>query len=306
MKPKVVVLGEKPQGATWLSLLIKSGQFDIIAGVERNVSSYWWDGECFGDILRGSGIPVVDRSELYHLNYDIIWSLMYGFIIEPALILKARYGLNLHESPLPRYRGCNGYSHAILEKSSDYGTSFQLLDPELDKGNLIDQELFAIHPDETAKDLYYRTTLISNMVFKRNINLVAQFQISTTPMNVEGEPIRERNSLDRERRLPSEELDDFPTLYRRVRALDFSPFQPCFFEYEGNIFYLFINNATGRFDHRHALNSYQHSESILKLCKGNSAYILSNKRRDIVVMESQVYANYYPLFIPKRKAKECF
>ncbi len=35
MKLKVAVLGEKPQGATWLKYLIDSDLFEIVAGVAR-------------------------------------------------------------------------------------------------------------------------------------------------------------------------------------------------------------------------------------------------------------------------------
>ena len=300
MKLKIVVLGEKSQGATWLKYLIDSDLFEIVAGVARYSSKkVWWDGECFSEILKAHGIPIVRRCDLCNFNYDIIWSLMYGFIIEKILIENARFGLNLHESPLPRFRGCNGYSHAILENSTTYGTTFHLLNAELDKGDLIDQELFAIKQNETAKELYVRTMFVSNQLFKRNIPLVAKMDISATQLDTSNHPIRQRSSLMELKQIHEDKLDDFPYVYRHARALDFVPFEPCYFYHRGTKFYVFLNNSLARFDHCHSLSVYSVSEPLLELCRRESAFILAGLPRELVVMEATVYSKHYPVFIPQ-------
>lgn len=298
MKPRVVVLGEKPQGATWLMYLIDSGLFDIVAGVPRHgLKNVWWGGECFAEILKAHGIPIVTRRELYHIEYDIIWSLMYGFIIEGELIEKANVGLNLHESPLPRFRGCNGYSHAILEGETTYGTSFHILHAELDKGELIDQEVFGIDPDEIAKELYVRTMFVSDQLFRRNIPRVAKMDFRTTPLDTSNHPIRQRSSLMKLKQISEDELCDFPSVYRRTRALDFIPFEPCYFYHNGSKLYVFLNNSLGRFDHRQSLPAYSASESLLRLCERESAFIMLGMPREVVVMKDSVYRHHYPVFV---------
>lgn len=279
---RVVVLGEKPQGAVWLTYLLDSKLFDVVAGVPRFGSkNVWWDGECFAAILRGHDIPVVRRRDLHQIDYDVIWSLMYGFVIEGELIDRADVGLNLHESPLPRHRGCNGYSHAILDGEETYGTSFHVLDAELDNGDLIDQEIFGIDPDETAKELYVRTTFVSNRLFERNLSRVAEGNIETTPLDTGGHPIRPRSSLMDLKHIPKGELKDLSKVYRRARAFDFVPFEPCYFYRAETKFYVFLNNSLGRFDHR------------------GEGFTKSGQPRDVVVMESSVYRNHYPIFEPR-------
>jgi len=299
MKPKIVVLGEKPQGATWLKYLINSSLFDIVAGVPRHgKKNIWWDGECFADILNSNGIPIVKRQDLHNISYDILWSLMYGFIIEGELIDKANIGLNLHEAPMPKYRGCNGYTYAILNGDKSYGTSFHVLSAELDEGSLIDQEIFEIHDNETVKELYTRTIGVSNLVFKRNINKASNMQFETKPLNTSDEPIKPRSSLKDKKYFSEKILDNVEYIYCKVRSLDFVPFEPPYFIDSGNKHYVFINNSLGRYDHCLFLNKYDIHDGINTHCKKETSFILEGMPRDLVVMKISDYEKYYPLFTP--------
>lgn len=298
MKPRVVVLGEKPQGCTWLASLLASGLFEVVAGVPRHsLKNVWWDGEHFAALLRAHGIPVVRRQELADLEYDILWSLMYGFIIEEPLIRKAGVGLNLHEAPMPRFRGCNGYSHAILEGEPTWGTSFHVLSAELDSGELIDQELFPIEPDETVKELYVRTMAVSNLLFQRNLERVARGEFPRLPMETVSEPVRPRSSLVDLKRVNEEVLGSPEALYRHARAFDFLPFEPCAFSHDGRRFFVFVNQAFGRLWHR--LPAYRIGEPIHRLCEREDAFLLTGLPRELVVMEAGRYRQHYPVFVPE-------
>jgi methionyl-tRNA formyltransferase len=303
MKPRVVVLGEKPQGAQWLTALLASGLFEIVAGVPRFGGQRWWDEETFRDILESHRIPIVHREELKNLDYDILWSLMYGFIIEAEHIARARrYGLNLHEAPLPRYRGCNGYTHAILESAETYGTTFHFLAPELDAGDIIDQEIFPIELDETSKELYVRTMGISQRVFERNLARVAANDLPRRPIDVSGEVIRPRSSLVELKEFRLSGRAGLEPLVRAARAFDFLPFEPAFFSVDGKKFYMFIDGSLKRATHAHeGLPSLSlHSEGELEReSRRQEAFLVPSGARPLVVMEAALYASRYPIFFPK-------
>jgi methionyl-tRNA formyltransferase len=273
MKPRVIVLGEKPQGVSWLKMLIESDLFDIIGGVPRKgYKNAWWGSDEFELILKDQKISIFRRDDIKNLDYDIIWSLMYGYIIDPFLIKKARwFGLNLHESPLPRFRGCNGFSHSIIENDITYGTTFQILGKELDSGGIIDQEIFPIMVDETSKELYERTKAISNIVFKRNMERISQRNFSVRSINVENEEIRNRSSLSEMKDLSRYSGNSFRNI---VRALDFIPFEPAYSWEGGKKFYYFINNSYNRLHH-------------------------PGGPRLIIKMQEDEYKQIYPLFIPE-------
>lgn len=300
MKPRVVVLGEKPQGATWLKILLESNLFEVVGGVPRHSKkNIWWEAECFEDILRASKIPVLRREELRNIDYQIIWSLMYGFVIEKDLIDKADFGLNLHESPLPKMRGCNGYSHSILENQETYGTTFHMLDSELDKGDLIDQELVRLSHCETSKELYVRTSYVSNLVFRRNLAKVASGEFPRTPIDVSDEPVRPRSSLLELKKIAAVSLENYDVIYRLIRALDFVPFEPCYFESEARKYYLFINGSLGRFDHRGSGVNRANLSFLSGIHSVNPISIVKHSDREVIVMEESVYRSFYPLFLPE-------
>ncbi len=298
-KPKVAVLGEKPQGARWLNYLLRSDLFEIVAGVPRtSEKNIWWEGESFASTLNSAGISIVKRADLARIDYDIIWSLMYGFIIEEPLISKASLGLNLHEAPMPRYRGCNGYSHCIFEGAVTYGTSFHILDAELDNGELIDQEIFQVGPGETAKELYARTEYVSDLVFKRNLKSVASGNFTSHRLDTSGEPIRRRSSLLDMKSIPLEELDDPDLLSRRVRALDFIPFEPAYVDIEDHRWYVFANSSLGRSDFADHSPIQLSQNAVLESCHGGKPFAVNAEPRPIVFMPAQVYTSIYPIFDP--------
>lgn len=302
MKPRIVVLGEKPQGSQWLKYIIDSNLFQVVGGVPRQSNkNIWWDGEVFRDILTSNAIPVFKREQLFSLEYDIIWSIMYGFIIEKELIEKAQLGLNLHESPLPRFRGCNGYSHAILEGEKTYGTTLHIMDCELDRGAIVDQEIFPIAQDETSKELYNRTQLISNMILLRNLSSVAAMKVSSSTVDYSQEKIRNRSSLAELKLLSEEKLASRYEFYNQVRAFDFTPFEPSYIIHEGKKFYFFLNNSLGRMYHNLTIHPLS---DVLRLCKDKASFSLSGFSREVIVMEENIYRNYYRIFIPEYSWKK--
>lgn len=246
-RPRLVVLGEKPQAVTWLQAIIDSGKFDIVGGVTRkNHSSCWWGQDNFADVLLENNIPILERKDLYDVNYDIIWSLLYGFIIEKPLLENAKLCLNVHEAPMPKFRGCNGYSFAILEQESRYGTTLHLMDDELDHGEIIDQISFPILPHETSRELYLRTAEVSLELVKRNLDSIASGDFVTRTNPCDDEPVNARNSLQSLKRMNLNEENSFETTLAKVKAMDFLPFEPAYFEFEEQRVYCFIDGSGDR------------------------------------------------------------
>lgn len=81
------------------------------------------------------------------------------FEIDPTLLLSVQFSIilrhdiiehggdrliNLHFSPLPRYRGMAPIRLAILNGDATFGVSLHIIDAGIDTGALVDQETFAI------------------------------------------------------------------------------------------------------------------------------------------------------------------
>jgi methionyl-tRNA formyltransferase len=67
-----------------------------------------------------------------------------------------RYGINFHNSPLPAGRGPWPLVRALQEGRKQWGVSCHKLSPELDQGDIVAQELFALAADEDHDSLDLR------------------------------------------------------------------------------------------------------------------------------------------------------
>jgi len=291
-KPRTVILGEKPQGTQWLERICTSGLFDVIAGITRESGKRWWGEDRFIDVLKEHHVPQMSRDMLHTLEYDILLSFVYPFIIEPEHLKRAHwYAVNLHESPLPRYRGCNGCSHAILEGDTTYGTTLHTMEAALDAGEIVDQITFPIDPTETAKELYVRTSEHSSELLKRNLHTLASGKLPQRSMDTNAELIHARSSLANLKHIPDASLEDVASIASFGRALDFLPFEPAFFLRNDAKYYVFIERSSGR----------NLADGALPLLRSIPAADLPDAfrlpaKRPMVVMREDRYRKDYPVF----------
>lgn len=298
-KPKVVVLGEKPQGCQWLETVITSNLFNIVAGITRQDKSHvWWGGDRFSKLLQENQIPCTTRNALVDIDYDILFSFVYPFIIEQQWLDKAKLCINLHEAPLPRYRGCNGYSYCILESAETYGTTLHIMDGELDHGDIIRQATFPTDANETAKELYQRTIDYSTKMLIEALPAIAQQDFGTTVNDCENEPIHSRNSLDEMKMLSLDTVSSTDQLYQYTRALDFMPFEPAYYVYQQKKIYAYIDNSLGRsqLDIPHSIDTVDLTEKHLHEAAYRQAIKLTDTPRPIVLMAEDYYQSLFSIF----------
>ena len=79
----------------------------------------------------------------------------YDRILPAATLGRTRF-VNVHYSPLPRYRGRANVNWAILNGDSHTAISIHVLDPGLDSGRLLFQQRVSIGPEDSAGTLYER------------------------------------------------------------------------------------------------------------------------------------------------------
>jgi methionyl-tRNA formyltransferase len=80
--------------------------------------------------------------------------------ILPPWMLARRPFINVHYSPLPRYRGRANVNWAILNGEPSAAISVHALEGDLDAGHILFQEEIAIGPADTVADLYDRLNTI--------------------------------------------------------------------------------------------------------------------------------------------------
>ena len=243
---KIVFLGEKSLSLLCLQYLRSLNNVEIIAVCTRALREVWWEKQEINLFCKENDIPIVKRTSLAELEYDYLISVLYPFIIEKQYIEKTgSLAINLHEAPLPRWRGCNGCSHAILQGDRRYGTTLHLLDEQLDAGDVIATRQFPIKQDETAKELYNRTKSVSLNLFKKWIPKIFIDDFQFYPQSEkEAAFVNSRDSLKKFKELPGDM--DILHVFDSVRALDFLPWEPAFYTRNDLKYYLYIGDSVDR------------------------------------------------------------
>ena len=109
------------------------------------------------------GLPIIESTDLNSAGTlaairaerpDYVISCYNMQILRRELLGIPRFGtVNFHNGPLPRYRGVNVYSWAIINGESEYGVTWHLVDEGIDSGPILIQRMFQLSPNERPTTL---------------------------------------------------------------------------------------------------------------------------------------------------------
>jgi natural product biosynthesis luciferase-like monooxygenase protein len=112
------------------------------------------------DWAEAQGIRVAaqaDTREPGDLKYDWLFSVANLSLVPDALLTRAAKGaINFHDGPLPRRAGLNTPAWAILQGDTQHGITWHLIEGDIDEGDILEQRLFDIAPDDTTLTLNTR------------------------------------------------------------------------------------------------------------------------------------------------------
>lgn len=102
------------------------------------------------------GVDVLSK-----LKPDIMITVAYGQILTQQIIDIPKYGIiNVHASLLPKYRGASPIQSAIIKGEKETGITIMQTDIGLDTGDILSTTRTAILPDDTAKTLGERLSVL--------------------------------------------------------------------------------------------------------------------------------------------------
>lgn len=117
----------------------------------------------------------------------------YGIIIAPDVIDYFPLGIvNSHFSLLPKLRGADPITFAILHGDSETGVSLMLIDEKMDEGPLLAQSPYALPKDVTAPELTQRLIEISHETLKAILPTYVEGTVSPLPQTTSIEPTYSR------------------------------------------------------------------------------------------------------------------
>lgn len=167
MKTRVVYFGSPDLSVPFLSALVKSTDFDVVAVVtqpEKPVGrKAIMTKSAVHEFALKNNIPVLPYktlrsedvvTELSKLNADVFVVVVYGKIIPKAVLDIPKFGcVNVHPSLLPKYRGPSPFQEAIRMGEKETGVSIMLLDEGMDTGPVLAVHEFPIDERETGETI---------------------------------------------------------------------------------------------------------------------------------------------------------
>lgn len=114
-----------------------------------------------------------DISEKEIQQADLVVSIFYDKIIKKDFIDKCKKIINLHNAPLPKYRGVSPINWALKNKEQEHGVTIHEISPGIDDGKIISQIKYSIYPEfDEVKDVLQRSVIYGYSLFVNTIPLL--------------------------------------------------------------------------------------------------------------------------------------
>lgn len=111
---------------------------------------------------------------------DLALSVFYEKIISQAFIDKCNKIINLHNSPLPKYRGVRPINWALKNEERRHGVTIHEITRGIDEGPIYGQITYPIYPDvEEVEDVYEKSKKYGWDLFQEvfpHINSITPYQ----------------------------------------------------------------------------------------------------------------------------------
>jgi methionyl-tRNA formyltransferase len=173
----IVFFGSGPVAAKSLEFLIQ--HFTIEAVITKSVPNHHKEPAPVETLAKANSLSTFfanDKTQLDKLFTDNHFSssaglvVDYGVIISSTTINKFEQGIiNSHFSLLPRWRGADPISFAVLSGDKVTGVSIMKIVPKLDEGDLISQSELALNHAITTPELTDKLVELSNKLLARDL-----------------------------------------------------------------------------------------------------------------------------------------
>lgn len=121
---------------------------------------------------------------LTDLKPDLFVVVAYGKILPEEIINLPTYGtINIHYSLLPKYRGASPVEAAILNGDTETGICIQQMVYEMDAGDILQEEVVEIAPDDTTLTLFPKLNNRAAEILPRVIENIFNGAVSPIPQD---------------------------------------------------------------------------------------------------------------------------
>ena len=145
-----------------------SARFELIAVVPVIPEPTWTDSLL--DWGKANHLRVCSDHTHLPPGLDLVFSCFYDKILRADFINSHQTVLNLHNGPLPKYRGVNPINWALRNGEREHGVTIHEITPGIDDGPILSQTKFTIYPEcDEVRDVYNRALEYGWVLFKTTI-----------------------------------------------------------------------------------------------------------------------------------------
>lgn len=149
-----------------------------------------------GQLVRSHGIPIIEcddlnseafREKMKGLAPDLFVSIASPVIFKEDLLeIPAVCAINIHNAPLPRYRGMLPNFWQLFHGEGRTGITVHRMVRSIDGGDIIRQEFLPVAPGESLDALIRRTKKRNAILLKQVLDDFRKGSVTFTPMVGEG------------------------------------------------------------------------------------------------------------------------
>jgi len=122
--------------------------------------------------------------ELKKFNADIFVVVAYGKLIPRSIFDLPEYGtINLHPSLLPLYRGAAPVEWALINGEKETGVTVQMINEELDAGDIVLQEKIFLDDTINSEELYELVMPLGEKLVLKSMELLSKGRDMLKPQN---------------------------------------------------------------------------------------------------------------------------
>ena len=178
-RQSVVVMGKGDLSIKVANWFLSSEKYTLVAIVPVMPEPSWTKSlAAWG---RENRVPIIESGHYKDLQsmstaageLDLAVSVFYDKIIKAWFISRCKKIINLHNGPLPKYRGVSPINWALKNEEYEHGVTIHEVTPGIDDGPIIGQLKYSIYPefDEVA-DVYARSLAYGWVLFEQTIPLL--------------------------------------------------------------------------------------------------------------------------------------
>ena len=192
---KLIIAGKNSIAVDVLKYALELKIIDVYVVLNRTENFSNGLQKSLGFYAKLWNVSVISLNEAQELENTIFLSLEFDIIVKPELF-KSNELFNIHFSKLPAYKGMYTSALPILNGESQSGVTLHLIDEGIDTGDIIDQVVFQLTSDNTARSLYLKYIEKGTELVLKNLEKLLKKEYSSFPQEYANSSYYSKSSLN--------------------------------------------------------------------------------------------------------------